>query len=121
MDRRTFVASGVALTGGAIALSTTVASPANAAVRTAKTVTPGARGGHYWPNLAPLKATAFLKLPPGAVQPRGWLRTQLNIEADGQVQHSMKVLGVSGMSTANSAQVVQYDDNGTADHLWRLL
>jgi hypothetical protein len=83
MDRRTFVASGVALTGGAIALSTTVASPASAAVRTAKTVTPGARGGHYWPNLAPLKATAFLKLPPGAVQPRGWLRTQLNIEADG--------------------------------------
>ena len=83
MDRRTFVASGVALTGGAIALSTTVASPAGAAVRTAKTVTPGARGGHYLPNLAPLKATAFLKLPPGAVQPRGWLRTQLNIEADG--------------------------------------
>ncbi|GGM44395.1 RICIN domain-containing protein [Dactylosporangium sucinum] len=83
MDRRTFVASGVALTGGAIALSTAAGSPASAAVRTAGTVTPGARGGHYAPNLAPLKATAFLKLPPGAVQPRGWLRTQLNIEADG--------------------------------------
>ena len=24
------------------------------------------------------------------------------------------------MSTANSANVVQFDDNGTADHLWRL-
>ncbi|MEU3459214.1 hypothetical protein ABZ721_04560 [Streptomyces sp. NPDC006733] len=24
------------------------------------------------------------------------------------------------MSTANSAHVVQYDDNGTADHLWQL-
>ncbi|NEE47114.1 RICIN domain-containing protein, partial [Streptomyces sp. SID8455] len=30
-------------------------------------------------------------------------------------------LGVDGMSTADSAHVVQYDDNGTADHLWRLL
>ena len=35
-------------------------------------------------------------------------------------QHSGKVLGVSNMSTANSVNVVQYDDNGTADHLWRL-
>src|SRR3982750_3360500 len=83
MDRRTFVASGAALTGGAIALSTAIATPAGAAVRTARTVTAGARGGHYLPHLAPLKATAFLKLPPGSVQPRGWLRTQLNIEADG--------------------------------------
>ncbi|SCD51047.1 hypothetical protein GA0115253_100781, partial [Streptomyces sp. Termitarium-T10T-6] len=32
-----------------------------------------------------------------------------------------KVLAVDGMSTADSAHVVQYDDNGTADHLWRLL
>ncbi|MFC8595072.1 RICIN domain-containing protein [Streptomyces atroolivaceus] len=36
-------------------------------------------------------------------------------------QHSGKVLGVDGMSTADSAHVVQYDDNGTADHLWQLL
>ncbi|MFG2043215.1 RICIN domain-containing protein [Dactylosporangium sp. NPDC048998] len=83
MDRRTFVARGAVVTGGAIALSTAVAGVAEAAVRTAKTVTAGARGGQYTPNLAPLKATPFLKLPPGAVQPRGWIRTQLNIEADG--------------------------------------
>lgn len=31
-----------------------------------------------------------------------------------------KVLGVADMSTADSAQIVQYDDNGTPDHLWRL-
>ncbi|MCS0606307.1 glycoside hydrolase family 127 protein [Streptomyces sp. LP11] len=36
-------------------------------------------------------------------------------------KNSGKVLGVDGMSTANSAQVVQYDDNGTADHLWQLV
>ncbi|WP_432829052.1 RICIN domain-containing protein [Dactylosporangium sp. CA-092794] len=52
-------------------------------MRTVKTVTAGGRGGQYTPNLAPLKATPFLKLPPGAVQPRGWIRNQLNIEADG--------------------------------------
>ena len=38
-----------------------------------------------------------------------------------QNQNSGKVLGVDQMSTANSANVVQYDDNGTADHLWQLL
>ncbi|MYQ35240.1 RICIN domain-containing protein, partial [Streptomyces sp. SID4956] len=34
--------------------------------------------------------------------------------------HSGKVLGVDGMSTADSARVVQYEDNGTPDHLWTL-
>jgi hypothetical protein len=29
------------------------------------------------------------------------------------------VLGVAGMSTGDNADVVQFDDNGTADHLWR--
>lgn len=32
-------------------------------------------------------------------------------------KHSDKVMGVDLMSTANSAHVVQYDDNGTDDHL----
>jgi Beta-L-arabinofuranosidase, GH127/Ricin-type beta-trefoil lectin domain-like len=35
--------------------------------------------------------------------------------------NSGKVLGVSNMSTAASAQVVQFDDNGTADHLWQFV
>ncbi|WP_436764462.1 RICIN domain-containing protein [Streptosporangium sp. V21-05] len=38
-----------------------------------------------------------------------------------QNRHSGKVLGVDGMSTGNSANVVQFDDNGTADHLWRIV
>lgn len=37
-----------------------------------------------------------------------------------QNKNSGKVLGVSGMSTADSANVVQFADNGTADHLWQL-
>jgi hypothetical protein len=44
------------------------------------------------------------------VQPGTWYRIQN--------QNSGKVLGVSGMSTADSASVVQFTDNGTADHLW---
>jgi hypothetical protein len=49
----------------------------------------------------------------GTTAPISWRRIQN--------KNSLKVLGVSGMSTANSANVVQYDDNGTADHNWRLV
>ncbi|MFG3396041.1 RICIN domain-containing protein [Streptomyces parvus] len=112
---------------------------------------PAARGGHYSPNAAPLHPTAFLKLPPGKVTAHGWPAGQLKIQLEGlcgryeefshfldftatgwvrperggwyriRNRNSDKVLAVDGMSTADSAHVVQYDDNGTADHLWRLL
>lgn len=36
-------------------------------------------------------------------------------------RHAGKVLGVDLMSTADSAHVVQFTDNGTDGHLWRLL
>ncbi|WTI79163.1 glycoside hydrolase family 127 protein [Streptomyces sp. NBC_00726] len=35
--------------------------------------------------------------------------------------HSGKVLGVDSMSLDDSAHVVQFDDNGTDDHLWQLV
>ncbi|MFD1270916.1 RICIN domain-containing protein [Streptomyces kaempferi] len=35
-------------------------------------------------------------------------------------KNSGLLLGVAGMSTSDSANVVQYSDNGTADHLWTL-
>ncbi|GAB3447211.1 RICIN domain-containing protein [Actinophytocola sediminis] len=38
-----------------------------------------------------------------------------------QNRHSGKVLGIDGMSTADGARIVQFDDNGTADHRWRLV
>jgi len=38
-----------------------------------------------------------------------------------QNKNSAKVLAVDGMSTANSARVLQFDDNGAADHRWRLV
>ncbi|MET7857625.1 RICIN domain-containing protein, partial [Streptomyces sp. NPDC005318] len=50
---------------------------------------------------------------------------QLVPDEDGRYRirnrHSGKVLGVDNMSTDNSAHVVQFDDNGTDDHLWQLL
>jgi DUF1680 family protein len=36
-------------------------------------------------------------------------------------KHSGLLLGVSGMSTAAGGQVIQWDDNGTDDHLWTLV
>ncbi|KAL0469382.1 hypothetical protein QR685DRAFT_544927 [Neurospora intermedia] len=36
-------------------------------------------------------------------------------------ENSGKLMGVAGMSTANSANIQQYDDNGTRDHLWEFV
>ncbi|WP_405996099.1 glutaminase domain-containing protein [Streptomyces sp. NBC_00986] len=38
-----------------------------------------------------------------------------------QNKNSGKLLAVSGMSLADSAEVTQYEDNGTADHLWTVI
>jgi hypothetical protein len=45
--------------------------------------------------------------------PGGWFRLKN--------QNSGLVMGVSNMSWDNSAQVVQFDDNGTGDHLWQFI
>jgi hypothetical protein len=43
------------------------------------------RAGLYVQNRAPLTPAPFMKLPIGAIQPRGWLRHQLQLEAAGMV------------------------------------
>ncbi|WP_428936004.1 RICIN domain-containing protein [Streptomyces sp. ACT015] len=65
---------------------------------------------------ARLRVTAF---PTAAPDGRPWVpepryRRILN-------RHSGKVLAVDGMSTANSARVVQYDNTGTGDHAWQFV
>ncbi len=40
-------------------------------------------GGFYWPNIAPLQAAAFYRLPPGSVKAQGWLATQLQLQLNG--------------------------------------
>jgi hypothetical protein len=65
---------------------------------------------------ARLRISAF---PTASTSGHQWSRT-----ADYQKirnKNSGKVMGVDVMSTANSAHVVQFDDNGTADHLWQLV
>ncbi|UZI33086.1 beta-L-arabinofuranosidase domain-containing protein [Streptomyces sp. VB1] len=64
---------------------------------------------------ARLRVTAF---PTAAPDAEPWLADRWYRIAN---RHSGKVLGVDGMSTANSAHVVQFDDNDTADHLWQLV
>ena len=44
---------------------------------------PIAANKHYVVNRPPLRPTAFVHLPPGAVRARGWLRDQLRVQADG--------------------------------------
>ncbi|MBL1286647.1 glycoside hydrolase family 127 protein [Streptomyces sp. For3] len=64
---------------------------------------------------ARLRITSFPTVSPDA---EPWLADRWYRIAN---RNSGKVLGVDGMSTANSAHVVQFGDTGTADHLWRLV
>lgn len=64
---------------------------------------------------ARLRITSFPTASPDAAP---WLADRWYRIAN---RNSGKVLGVDLMSTANSAHVVQFDDNDTADHLWQLV
>ncbi|MET1075682.1 MAG: RICIN domain-containing protein, partial [Umezawaea sp.] len=83
--------------------NTTFTAVTTTALRVVAQLKPGFSGG-----ILQWKVSAT----PAIVRPGAWYRVQN--------ANSGKVLGVHEMSYDNSAQVVQYDDSGTADHLWRL-
>ncbi|TKA02233.1 beta-L-arabinofuranosidase domain-containing protein [Actinacidiphila oryziradicis] len=84
MERRAFLTGSLAVTGG-VALTGTTALPASATESGGPIrLVGGARAtGHYTANRAPLQKEAFLRLPPGSIIPKGWLRTQLDLQLNG--------------------------------------
>ncbi|HSZ57846.1 MAG TPA: beta-L-arabinofuranosidase domain-containing protein [Tepidisphaeraceae bacterium] len=48
---------------------------------------PDARNQFYVSDRQPLRPSAFVKLPIGSITPRGWLRNELLLEADGMTGH----------------------------------
>jgi hypothetical protein len=51
----------------------------------------GQRGGRYTANRAPLMPSGLIKLPIGAITPKGWLRCQLELEREGMVGHLAEI------------------------------
>jgi hypothetical protein len=55
----------------------------------------------------------------------GWGLSEFEVWTEAVFQlrneNSGKLMGVAGASTANSANIQQYDDNGTHDHLWQFV
>ncbi|MET8612329.1 beta-L-arabinofuranosidase domain-containing protein [Streptomyces misionensis] len=81
MERRTFL-TGTMSVAGAVALTGT-AAPAQAAPTPSPLAAAPGTGPHYTANRAPLRQEPFLRLPPGSITPKGWLRTQLDLQLDG--------------------------------------
>ena len=48
-------------------------------------------GGNYPNNREPLLKTKYVKLPLGAIEPTGWLRDQLKVQANGMTGHLHEV------------------------------
>lgn len=54
---------------------------------------PSSPNDHYAGNRPPLLPSPLIKLPTGSIKPRGWLRKQLELEADGFTGHLTEISG----------------------------
>src|SRR4051794_33334623 len=70
IGRREFITGSLATAGGVLMTTTGTAAAAT-------------RAAQYPLNRAPLQPAAFLRLPPGATRPAGWLATQLKYQLNG--------------------------------------
>ena len=52
-------------------------------VNVEKTLSTKGSINHYIGNKPPLLAVPLIKLPTGSIRPEGWVRTQLELQADG--------------------------------------
>jgi uncharacterized protein len=82
--RRQFLEQ-LGVTGFAAALPARLLASSNVAFQ--GHARPASASSAVVPNRAPLSPGAFAFLPLGSIQPRGWLRTQLRIQADGLSGH----------------------------------
>ncbi|MFB7569677.1 beta-L-arabinofuranosidase domain-containing protein [Streptomyces sp. NPDC056165] len=84
MERRAFLNRSMAVVGGA-ALAGAAGLPAQAAAPRppVRLVGPARALSRYPANRAPLQQEPFLRLPPGSVTPKGWLREQLDLQLNG--------------------------------------
>jgi len=69
------------------------ANGAEALIHTVKKVPAEAPNKHYASNRPPLAPSPLVKLPIGAVTPKGWLRAQLELQADGFIGHLTEISG----------------------------
>ena len=106
MKRRDFLKKSLAAAGGAV-LAGGAAGQAKATTdgaRTMRQAKTAAAGGFYTPNRAPLMPTAFTKLPTGSVTPKGWIREQLLLQAEGLCGRMPEV-----------SDYLKYEGNGWVD------
>ncbi len=98
-------------------LAGNLATPALAASDDSLRVTPrpneGPSNEFYIGNRAPLLPNPLLKLPIGAIEPRGWLRKQLELEADGFTGHLTEISAF--LKQENNAWL---SPDGQGEHGW---
>lgn len=73
----------------------------------------GAPNSHYVGNRAPLISNAFAKLPTKAIRSKGWVRTQLELEASGFIGNLTSISKF--LNKQNNAWLAK---DGKGDHGW---
>jgi len=67
------------------------AYPSNADIRAVERPSTKVKNDFYIGNRLPLMPSPFIKLPIGCIKPAGWVRRQLELQADGYVGHLLEI------------------------------